>query len=457
VKQQKKEELSPEGHNKYKDNIWKVKSREKSRIIKRQNQRISELEKSRDLWKNKYNTRTLPSAKFGILDSAKAAHHQYPLLVVLWILQLQTYGKMSLRSCRHCLSSLYLILGINSRVPCHGTIRNWLCKSGYHRIKSALNEEEKCVIYVDESIVLGGEKLLLVLGIRQSQIPTDKSVSHQDMDVLHVSSAKEWKGDDISVILEEIGKKREILYVVSDEGSNLKKAYSTCNYIHIEDCTHIFANHLKRIYANDATFIAFEKLIGTLRKSWFLSKEKSRFMPPSMRGKLRFANIFPCVSWAKKHLGNWDNTDNSIRENLIFLKEHEYFIEELIIIDKLFKSVCKILKNKGFGSVQKQSILQILSIESKNANVVLFIKNIAEYLDNLTIKSATLETDLLLCSSDIIESFFGKFKLKIAGNSPIQTSEFIFTIANFSKNFTEDGIRKALESIKIKDLKKNKN
>ena len=63
---------------------------------------------------------------------------------------------------------------------------------------------------------------------------------------------------------------------------------------------HILDSFLKKIYQQDSTFENVRKLIGGLRKKRFLSKENSKYMPPSMRGKLRFANIFTYVDWTKK-------------------------------------------------------------------------------------------------------------------------------------------------------------
>ena len=48
-----------------------------------------------------------------------------------------------------------------------------------------------------------------------------------------------------------------------------------------------------------------------------------------MRTKLRVANLFPCVDWAAEMLKRWREFDESITEKLIFLKQHEGFIQEL--------------------------------------------------------------------------------------------------------------------------------
>ena len=455
MKHQKQKRTKSKGHLKNTENNWKTKATERAKIINQQKKRILEIEHSRDLWKSKCKTKSL-ECKSLCFDSKKAKYHHYSLLVILWILQMQNYGVMSLRSCRHCVSSLYLILNLSGRVPSHGSIRNWLCKHGIYRLQESSNSAKNRVLYVDESIILGGEKILLILGISVDKISFEGSVKHQDVEVLHVSSEKEWKAESIVPILTKIEKNGGISYIISDQGTNLTKAYNLCQYTHIEDCTHILANFLKKIYERYPLFETFRKLIGEVRKKWFLNKANSQYMPPSMRGKMRFANIFPCVDWAKKRLDNWDNLDESITEFLVFLKEHEAFIEELVEQSKIFKRVCSILKNKGFSEVEKATIFKELSIQTDNKNVKTFIENILGYLENLIQKSIDLGEKSILCSSDIIESFFGKFKQKINPNCPHKLTEFMFTIANFSDNFNEDELQKALESVKIKNLKKYK-
>ena len=139
----------------------------------------------------------------------------------------------------------------------------------------------------------------------------------------------------------------------------------------------------------------------------------------------------------KKQLTNWEKLDPSVTEKLTFLKDNQGFIKELLEVTKIFKMVCAILKNQGFGDTQKSLILEQLPTDSKFKNVAIFVQNIKIYLDNLDQKRKRIGTDLLLCSSDIIESFFGKFKQKICQNSPHKMTEFIFTIANFSNQFSQ--------------------
>lgn len=445
------------GQSKNTAKSWKDKAQERAKENRSLKKRNAELVSSRNLWKKKYQSGLLLPPKGLSLDSSKAKHHQYNLWFVLLLIEMQKYGGMSLRGCRHCVGTMLLILDLGCRIPSHNSIRNWLCKSGYCRVKTGQEQGGIYVIYVDESIVFGSEKVLLILGIRLENVPTDRAVSHQDMEVLYVGFSTEWKAEHIEAELSKIALNKQILYVVSDEGTNLRKAYLSCKYTHIEDCTHILANHLKRIYGEDETFEDYRKLIGKCRRDWNLSKEKSQYMPPSMRGKMRFANIFPCVDWAEKCLNNWQTLTPTIQQSLKFLKDNQVFIEELIQIEKAFKQTCEILKNDGFGIDQNKRILEKLTELSLDKKSGIFIENIKQYLENLSQKSQELNQKHLLCSSDIIESFFGKFKQKINPNSRSGLTEFIFTIANFTKPFTQNEVKSALESVKVKDLKQLRN
>ena len=452
MKRTKNTRKSSKGQTKDKENKWKNKAIFRGKENAKLRKGIKEMATSRDGWKQKYMGLKKGVKSSNLFSGKRASKHHYSLEIVALVLQLYGYGNMSLRSCRHSLICMFLSLGLESKIPSHSSIRNWLCKSGHYRIKSTASLSGDYVIYVDESVMFGSEKMLLVLGVPLKNIRYDRAMVHSDMSVLYVGASQEWKGKDIESVLEKIGETKEIKYVVSDEGTNLRKAYKSLNYSHIEDCTHILANHLKRIYEKDVDFIAFRQLIGKLRHDWSLSKLKSRYMPPMMRGKMRFANIFPCVNWAKKMLKDWDKLSSEVQVSLDFLKQKRDFIQSLIEVEIIFKLVCSKLKNSGFGAAQKQEILGRLSEIKAGKRAAIFVENCKGYLDNLTKKREVLNQENLVCSSDIIESYFGKFKAKVNPNNRSGLTEFIFTIATFGKSFSVQETKKALESIQCKHL-----
>jgi len=443
----------------YEDSVknWKTKAiarrKEKDRLVKR----VKELTLSRDRWKAKYQQQQSPLKATDLLAGERAAKHHYSLSLVMLVLELYKYGGMSLRSCRHSLHCMFLSLGLSISVPSHSSLRNWLCKCGIYRVLLRPSTADCQVLIVDESITFGSEKMLLILGVSASKVRSVGALTHNDVSVLYVGSSPEWTGKQIKEQIEKSTKVEQIKYVVSDQGTNLRKAYRLLNYSHIEDCTHVLANYLKRIYGSDKDFEAFRQLIGQLRRDWNLNKAKSQYMPPTMRGKMRFANIFPCVSWAKKILSSWETLSEEVQIALSFLKNKSELITSLIEIASIFKFVGEKLKSDGFGKQQKQDILTWFSRQTWGERSQIFIKNCKAYLAQLTEKRRVLKEEKLLCTSDIIESYFGKFKTKVNPNNRSGLTEFMFTVATFGQSFSAEEVKQAMQNIKIKDLKQYRN
>jgi hypothetical protein len=99
-----------------------------------------------------------------------AKHHIYSLLLVAFCANIQGYGQMSLQGCVHVLLCLQLALGGQRRLPSHNSIRSWVCKLGLYRIQHCKDSSEPWLYWVDESIHLGSEKILLILGICQQDL-----------------------------------------------------------------------------------------------------------------------------------------------------------------------------------------------------------------------------------------------------------------------------------------------
>ena len=434
---------------------WKTKKQACSVELKLLRKRNKELCASRDKWQADYKAlkTSLPSVPLKQCG-VRATKHQYSLEFVGLCLSLYNYGQMSLRSCQYILCCMSKYLNLEHTIPHYTTIRNWICKCGLYRTKISPPQASSYVAYVDESVGFGKERMLLVLGIEEGAIPSGSSVSHKDIDVLYVGASDTWKGENVAEVLDNL--EHNISYVVSDEGNNLKKGYELSNYTHIKDITHVLANALKGIYNEDKLFEGFRACIIKLRKKWKQHKQYSKYTPPGMRGQLRFANIFPAVKWANKMLNNWGNLAKDVQQEMSWLKANKAFIDELVQVGELSKMSNKLLKNEGFGNKQKEEILERLKGVCGSARVDRFIVAIKDYLAHLTEQREALGKDMLLCSSDIIESFFGKFKTKVNPNGHSGLTEFMFSIATFGKPLVPEEIQKALESTNCKDLKLGK-
>ena len=158
MKNEKTVRNSSKGQVKYSSNTWKIKAifrrEENTKLVKR----IKELRQSRDSWKTKYMDLKYVAKQGKGLSAKRAFRHHYNLDLVMLILALYQYGTMSLRACRHSLFCMLICLGLESRLPSHTSIRNWLCKSGYYRIQERQNQGGDYVLYVDELSYLEAKK-----------------------------------------------------------------------------------------------------------------------------------------------------------------------------------------------------------------------------------------------------------------------------------------------------------
>ena len=131
---------------------------------------------------------------------------------------------------------------MNSAFPSFSSGMLWIKKVGYHRLNQVKVIADDWILILDESIGIGQEKLLVILGIRRSQIDFDRPLSIQDMEPIIVKSKKSWTGEDIANELkmckEKVG---GVIYATTDGGSTIIKGLRLSNIPRVYDLTHAIA------------------------------------------------------------------------------------------------------------------------------------------------------------------------------------------------------------------------
>ena len=176
--------------------------------------------------------------------------------------------------------------------------------------------------------MIGGEKILLILGTPLSKL-SKLGISHNDVSVMELAVGKQWKSEDITPFLDSIGKRVGIKYIVSDRGHNLIKSFKSGSYTYISDCTHVFAKLLEKSFKEDIDFVSFTQNCAEYRRKWNLHTEFSVYLPPKLRVKMCFGNLFVLVDWAVNILNKWDSLVPEVQKLLCFVKEEEAFIRGL--------------------------------------------------------------------------------------------------------------------------------
>jgi hypothetical protein len=425
----------------------KIINQELKKEIRVLKQQVKRLEASRLSWK----TKAIESKKGSKSVEIHAKRHHYSTLVVWLVVQLQTYGLTSLRCCAKLIQHWSLIFGLKSRRPSASTIRNWVIKVGYYRTQTLFEDPNtEWVLWIDESILLGQDKILLILGSKVGTLDFKTALSHASVEVVYIGVNTSWTSPQIHSIWSDLGTRLKIHYIVSDEGNNLKATYQLGDRVHIPDCSHVFANGFASIYAALSEYQEWSQKCNLLRKKWVLGKN-SVYCPPAQRSKARFMNVARIVEWASNCIRIWAQIPAEIQVELAFLKEHQAWILEFQELQQTSQALLNHLKTNGFRSEKKAKMIAFLG-QLTTTRQKKWSEFIQKYLDLLDTRCLALGVETICCCSDIIESTFGKFKSKVNTKNPQAMTSFVYCMANFGGKLSQESIKNALENVKVKEI-----
>ena len=133
------------------------------------------------------------------------------------------------------------------------------------------------------------------------------------------------------------------------------------------------------------------------------------------------------------------------------LDKHKTFIKELDQLVNVAETIKRTVGKEGLSLDVFQNLEHLQTPQMySGAREVYF-----DVINRLQVEQSKCgaETTPLLCSSDIIESIFGKFKMK-AKQSVGGIYETVLNIAIFCNDITDDVIKKVMPSVKIEDVQK---
>ncbi len=343
-------------------------------------------------------------------------------------------------------------LEINS--PSQSTGRIWVKKIGYYCLNKPKPKADDWVLVIDESIGIGQEKLLLILGIRASMIDFTRPLKIQDMEPIIIKSSTSWTAVEIAKELESCKEKLGgVLYATTDGNSSLKKALQLSSIEHVYDITHAIAIMLEKLYKQNPEFKDLVYRMGQMRMKYQCSKY-AHIIPPNQRSKSRFLNLELLTAWGDKVLKAIKNGNLSPQEEelLIWIKDKRELIEEMIQIIDIVKKVSIILKNNGLSYSTKKQCIQIIKTSYKTKGQKVFNLMLKEYLKKY-IKQIKKKSKILLCTSDVIESTFGKYKNELSKNPMNGITDLALIISALTSSLEDSEIKKAIESCKCSMIK----
>jgi hypothetical protein len=240
-----------------------------------------------------------------------ACGQQYPLAVVAAFLTLVLRCAASLRCAARILDVFGPMAGCDT-APHWSTGRLWLLRVGLAALWLPKVTADDWVWMIDHSIQIGTTKCLVILGIRLSDLPVGRPLSHEDMEPIALEPMNSSNKDTVAACLKATvtctGVPRAIL---DDHGADLHGGVEIFRRDYPEVCELYDVKHkaaclLKSLLEGDARWKEFASLLGQT-KFQIQQTELAFLVPPSQRSKARFMNVDVLVDWARVALHVVDN------------------------------------------------------------------------------------------------------------------------------------------------------
>ena len=370
------------------------------------------------------------------------------------------FGLLSLRGTGRALTLFSAWL--DGGVPCHVVVQNWIMRLGIYRLRKPPEKRKDWIFILDHTIDYGTKKCLVVLGVTAEEFVKKKCrLSHEDMTVLDISIMEKATAASVEETLRRVAEKTGTpVQIVSDKGSNIKKGVAdfigkNSGTRHTYDVTHKAAILMKHHLENDSRWKALT------RKMWMAKRDilftPLGFMaPPKPKDKARWLNLDIYMNWLGKAL--------DFRKSKADAGEAKLFDEKLGWIGQFTSSLLewrsmldmldllKIeIKKNGF---RKDTPLRF---EKLSLGIVLSTKRLRtlkkEIMDYIEGETAGIgDEQILLGSSDIIESVFGRYKW-FSGKTPMkEVGRAVLAIPVFTGKFEAAEVKFAMESVSAKDV-----
>ena len=158
------------------------------------------------LRKSESKNQALAAASCRLPDDPPLESHKYGLRMMGLAINLARV--VGLRPSERALRIFWQWLGIEQPLPNWTTIRLWLMRLGVAALEEPLERADDQVWMVDHSNQIGPEKVLVVLGVRASQLPPPgETLGHEDVRVLMVQPGTHWKREDMAAVYDQLAKR----------------------------------------------------------------------------------------------------------------------------------------------------------------------------------------------------------------------------------------------------------
>jgi hypothetical protein len=173
---------------------------------------------------------------------------------------------------------------------------------------------------------------------------------------------------------------------------------------------------LEHLYKHDGALNGFNGKMAHMRKTMCLGK-LSHVLPPQQRVNARFMSLRPISDWGRAVIKLLDNNNPAFaqeQEGLLWVKQYRGLIRELEHLNLVINRIQQVIKANGVCKWTVRYCLKTVMKTCKKGKLLLLKQKMKEYFQ--TVMGLVKDEWTIACSSDIVESAFGKYKNYLQAN-----------------------------------------
>jgi len=399
-----------------------------------------------------------------IIDfNKRPAGYRYNFWLIYTAILLVTQACLSIRAVCKAFKVFSTVIPAITHIPSRSTIRLWMSKFGLHKLVQPKEVAKDWSIILDHTIQIGKLKILIVLGLRLSHLPFNRSLTLADVQPLALLPMQSSTGQKIEEVLSnlksELGTIRQ---VVADQGSDIKLGVNLyrekdadCEYIN--DIVHKLAHLLQEELKKDRTWEELSKRASESRTK-LLQTEYAHLIPPQRRDKARYLNLEELIKWSYRILTGLQGDQLTLKDLEFLFRQFAWVyglsdgIEELHQLWQITSITRDWVRNFGVQTETATILSTKLQALELNFRSQQFADKILQFVSEQSVKAKPYER--LLGTSEIIESLIGLVKHHSNTQSRSGFTGSILIAAALTGKIDEESVFNALTSVKTANVEK---
>jgi len=344
--------------------------------------------------------------------------------------------------------------------PAWYTGRLWLLRVGYYKLMRPKAQATDWVWILDQTIQLGVQKCMVILGVRLSMLPAPgRCLRHEDVEPIALYPVQTSTGEvvyqQLTAAIAHTGVPREIL---SDGGSDLQGGIAQFQQVHPEtqaiyDIKHKTALVLKHELVEEARWKAFTQQAAQTKQR--VQQTPLAFLaPPAQRRKARYMNVDILMRWGTKVLAYLAQpgrtraapvTAEQLEAAYGWLQDFCEPLQEWDELLHIVETTEQWVRSQGLSAGCAQTLASQVTPLVRTARGQRVTQHLLTFVETEAAKAAPHER--LLGSSEVIASVFGKLKRLEQHQARSGFTGLVLTVGALVAPTTQEVIEQALETV----------